>query len=317
MRRDIYVEMPHTPIRDLILIPLRATNVVYFWIVARERRIVGNLSMKKILTIAGYDPSSGAGITKDLEVFSYFGAHGLSVPTCLVLQGPRGVHDVYPVPYAQFYEMIDMLNGLLPIDAVKVGAAWSEACVDRIASFLHGAGDVPLVIDPIITAKNDTRLLSDRGLERLVEVLFPKAHVVTPNVDEAATMAGMKVSHLNDMKACAKSLLDRGPRAVVIKGGHLKGDPVDLFYDGSDFLLSARQRVERTIHGTGCIFSSLLVSFLAYGYELRDAFVEAGKAMGKMLADSYRIDEAGYFYASAVVANRGFSDKRPAAKASK
>jgi len=266
--------------------------------------------MKKILTIAGYDPSSGAGITKDLEVFSSFGAHGLSAPTCIVLQGPKGVQDVYPLPYSRFYEMIDMLKTLLPIDAVKIGAAWNEACVDRIASFLDIAGDVPLVIDPVIAAKNGTRLLSDEGLKGLVKVLFPKADVVIPNVDEAAAIAGRKVSSLNDMKACAKSLLDQGPKAVIIKGGHLKGDPVDLFYDGEELLFSERRRIDRTVHGTGCIFSSLMASFLAHGYDKREAFTESGRTMEKLLADSYRIDEEGYFYASLGTRQNRVSEKR-------
>jgi hydroxymethylpyrimidine kinase / phosphomethylpyrimidine kinase / thiamine-phosphate diphosphorylase len=265
--------------------------------------------MKKILAIAGYDPSSGAGITKDLEVFASMGAHGLSVPTCIVLQGPQGVRDAYPVPYSQFYEMIDMAQSELPVDAVKIGVLWSEACVDKIASFLDKAGKTPLVIDPIIAAKNGTRLLTDEGLRRMVDVLFPRADVITPNVDEASAITGRKVTSLRDMKNCAKSLLDRGPKAVIIKGGHLKGDPVDLFYAGKEFLTSKRQRIDRTVHGTGCMFSSLITSFLAQGYDKREAFVESGRAMEDLIGDSYRIDKDGYFYASPGITNSIVSER--------
>jgi hydroxymethylpyrimidine kinase / phosphomethylpyrimidine kinase / thiamine-phosphate diphosphorylase len=265
--------------------------------------------MKKILTIAGYDPSSGAGITKDLEIFYSLGIHGISAPTCMVLQGPKGVRDAYPVPYPQFYEMVDMVRGELPIDGIKIGAVWNEAYVDKVASFLNGAGDVLLVIDPIIAAKNGTRLLTDTGLKRMIEMLFPKADVVTPNIDEASAITGKKVATLKDMRDCAKSLLDLGPKTVVIKGGHLKGEPVDLFYNGKEFMSFKRQRIDRTVHGTGCIFSSMMISFLANGYDEREAFVASGNAMGELLGDSYRIDKDGYFYASPGITNSVLSER--------
>jgi hydroxymethylpyrimidine kinase / phosphomethylpyrimidine kinase / thiamine-phosphate diphosphorylase len=265
--------------------------------------------MKKILTIAGYDPSSGAGVTKDLEIFYSLGIHGISAPTCMVLQGPQGVRDVYPVPYPQFYEMVDMVKEVLPIDGIKIGAVWNEAYVDKVASFLNGVGNVLLVIDPIVAAKNGTRLLTDTGLKRMIEMLFPKADVVIPNLDEASAITGKKVSTLKDMRDCAKRLLDLGPKTVVIKGGHLKGEPVDLFYDGKEFMSFKRKRIDRTVHGTGCIFSSLMISFLANGYDEREAFVASGNAMGELLGDSYRIDKNGYFYASPGITNSVFSER--------
>jgi hydroxymethylpyrimidine kinase/phosphomethylpyrimidine kinase len=265
--------------------------------------------VKQILTIAGYDPSSGAGVTKDLDIFHSLGIHGNSVPTCIVLQGPQGVQDVYPVPYPQFYEMIDMVKGELPIDGVKIGALWNEAYVDKIASFLNGVHNVPLVIDPIIAAKNGTRLLTDNGLKQMIELLFPKADVVTPNTDEAAAITGKRVSTLKDMKTCAKQILDMGPKTVIVKGGHLKGEPIDLFYDGKEFMSLKRQRIDRTVHGTGCIFSSLMISFLANDYDQREAFVASGKTMGELLGDSYRIDKDGYFYASPGITNSVLSEK--------
>jgi hydroxymethylpyrimidine/phosphomethylpyrimidine kinase len=205
--------------------------------------------------------------------------------------------------------MIDMVKGELPIDGIKIGAVWNEAYVEKIASFLHKVGSVPLVIDPIIAAKNGTGLVTDKGLKRLVEQLFPKAEVITPNIDEASAITGRKVNSIKDMKACAKTLLEKGPKAVIIKGGHLEGEPVDLFYDGEEFLTSRRQRIDRTVHGTGCMFSSLMTSFLAEGYDKREAFMTSGNIMGGLLGDSYRIDKEGYFYASPGVTNSILSER--------
>ena len=254
--------------------------------------------MRKILTVAGYDPSSGAGITKDLEVFLSFGAHGISVPTCIVMQGPQGVQDAFPMPYPQFCEMIDMAREQLPIAGAKVGAVWNEAYVNKFASFLDRIGGIPLVIDPIIAAKNGTRLVTDKGLQQMIQLLFPKADAITPNIDEASAITGRKISNLKDMKSCAKRLFEKGPKSVIIKGGHLKGEPLDLFYDGDEFLTLSRQRIDRTVHGTGCVFSSLMISFLAQGYDARESFLTSGKIMGELLGASYRIDRDGYFYTS-------------------
>jgi hydroxymethylpyrimidine kinase / phosphomethylpyrimidine kinase / thiamine-phosphate diphosphorylase len=265
--------------------------------------------MKKILTIAGYDPSTGAGITKDLDVFSSLGLHGISVPTCMVLQGPQGVQDVYPIPYVQFIEMIDMLKMGLPIDGIKIGAVWNEAYVERIASFLNGFDNVPLIVDPVIQSKNKTRLLTDKGLAKLIEIVFPLTDVITPNLHEASLIIGKEVSTLKDMESCAKDIFNMGSKAVVVKGGHLPGEPVDLFFDGKEFTSWKKRRVDREVHGTGCIFSSLMTAFLVNGYSKKEAFLASEKAMEELLGESYRIDVDGYFYMSSNIINSRFSDR--------
>ncbi len=266
--------------------------------------------MKKILTIAGYDPSSGAGITKDLEIFSSQGMHGISIPTCIVLQGPQGVRDVYPVPYPQFFEMIDMVKGQLPVDGIKIGALWNEAYVEKTALFLKDLKkNTPIVIDPVLAAKNRIQLLTDRGLRQMKKLLFPAASVVTPNTDEASLITGKKVNTLQGMKEAAEKIFHMGPKAVIVKGGHLKGQPVDLFYDGREFISFKKRRIDRSIHGTGCMFSSLFTSFLALGYEKKEAFLASAKDMGELLGDSYRIDADGYYYASPGILHSRHADR--------
>ncbi|MCX5813986.1 MAG: bifunctional hydroxymethylpyrimidine kinase/phosphomethylpyrimidine kinase [Proteobacteria bacterium] len=265
--------------------------------------------MKKILTIAGYDPSTGAGITKDLDVFSALGIHGVSVPTCIVLQGPRGVQDVYPIPYSQFFEMMDMVKKSSPVDGIKIGVVWNEAYVERIAYILSGLDNPVLVVDPVMASKNGTRLLSDEGLQCLIEQIFPVADVVTPNLPEASFIIGKEVETLEDMEACAKDIFDMGPGAVVVKGGHLTGEPIDLFFDGKEFTSWKKHRINQEVHGTGCAFSSLITAFLVHGYDKKEAFLASEKVMEELLEDSYRIDIDGYFYTSSGITNSRCSDR--------
>jgi hydroxymethylpyrimidine/phosphomethylpyrimidine kinase len=260
-------------------------------------------AVKNILTIAGLDPSSGAGVTKDLDIYFSLGLHGLSVPTSIVPQGPTGVRDVYPVPYNQFLVMLETIGQDVRIDGVKIGVVPDEAYMEAISNFLHKYGQGPVVVDPILTAKNGRELMSRRGLASLIRLIFPRATIVTPNIGEASAIMSRKVKTLRDMEECAKSIALTGPKAVVIKGGHLKGDPIDILFDGSEITVWKKRRIERDIHGTGCIFSSLLTALLVHGYSIREAFYAAERWMEELIKESYPLGEEGYFYASSAVLN--------------
>ena len=254
--------------------------------------------MRTVLTIAGFDPSSGAGITKDLDVFFSLGVHGLSVPTACVVQGPRGVQAVYPTPLEQFSAMLDLLSAGPRVDGVKIGVVWDEPYCERIAAALTSMGRISVVVDPVASAKNAVSLVTGAGLKRLVGDIFPLATVVTPNIDEAAIITGKKINDLEGMKEAAQSIREMGPLAVIVKGGHLEGEPVDVLFDGEEFTLFERRRSERQVHGTGCVFSSALTAFLVQGYPMREAFFAAETFMTAQLKESYKIDEKGYFYSS-------------------
>jgi hydroxymethylpyrimidine kinase / phosphomethylpyrimidine kinase / thiamine-phosphate diphosphorylase len=261
--------------------------------------------MKKILTIAGYDPSSGAGITRDLDVFFSLGLHGLSAPTATVIQGPLGVSALHPTPLPQFTSMLDVSRAGIDLSGVKIGVVWDEPYCMEIASFLSERPHIPVVIDPISQAKNDTPLVTGKGFSSLITALFPLAAAVTPNITEASAITGRKIDGPEDMKEAARAILGKGPRAVIIKGGHLEGEPMDLLFDGDDFVFHRKRRVHKTVHGTGCMFSSAIASFLAHGYPLKVAFFATQDFMTSMLNESYRIDDKGYFYSSSgIVAGR-------------
>jgi hydroxymethylpyrimidine/phosphomethylpyrimidine kinase len=168
---------------------------------------------------------------------------------------------------------------------------------------------MPVVVDPVLAAKNGVVLLDDKGLQKLIKSVFPKTTVVTPNLDEASHITGEKVKTVKDMEGCARALAATGPQAVVIKGGHLKGQPIDLLFDGYECITWQRKRVDRIIHGTGCIFSSLLVSFLVHGYSVKEAFLASEGVMDELLKEGYQISEAGYFYTSSGILNHKLSER--------
>lgn len=184
--------------------------------------------MKNVLAIAGFDPTSGAGITRDLDVFFSLGLHGLSLPTCIVMQGPKGVEAVYPTPDEQFRAMAKSLQGNVSINGVKIGAALDETHVGILSHLMPDDSEIPVVVDPIVAAKNGRRLITETGLKALVTSIFPKATAITPNLDETSMLLGKTVKTAEDMMASARALLNTGPRAVVVKGGHLQGEPTDI-----------------------------------------------------------------------------------------
>lgn len=257
--------------------------------------------MNNILTIAGFDPSSGAGITKDLDVFFSLGMHGVSVPTCIVNQNPMGVTDVYPIPPEQFSQMLNTVNDGIRLDGIKIGVMLDEFHVDVLSDFISSVKDIPVVLDPIISAKNDTQLLTVNGLRVLIDSVFPKTTVITPNTEEAAIITKDRINNIDDMQKAARAMLDMGINAVVIKGGHLDGEPIDILYDGRELTKWYKKRVKRDIHGTGCTFSSALLAFLVKGQNLKNAFDSAEKYMLYSIEKSYTIADNGYYYMSSAV----------------
>jgi len=266
--------------------------------------------MKNILTIAGYDPSSGAGVTRDLDTFFSLGCHGLSVPTCFVVQGPQGVRDIQPIPLDQFASMLRVVEEEVAVDGVKIGVVWDSPYIEMISSFLKKLKGKPVVVDPIYAAKNGRKLITEEGLNCLVKKIFPLTTLLTPNLGEASLLTGKKIKTLDEAKSCAKELIRLGPRAVVVKGGHLKGAPVDVFFDGQDIFVWEKPRINRQVHGTGCLFSSLLAAFLTNGYALEEAFLAAEKEMEQALEKNYFIATSnGYSYSSPTLIKASLAER--------
>jgi hydroxymethylpyrimidine/phosphomethylpyrimidine kinase len=235
--------------------------------------------MKRVLTIAGHDLSSGAGITKDLEIFLALGLHPLTIPTSFVIQGPKGVSDLTPTPLKPFGRMLKTARDEVQLDGIKIGVLGGTGQARAVSSFLKEYREKPIVVDPVIASKNGFRL-------------------ITPNLDEASAILKKPIRNEREMERAARLLSRLGPKNVLLKGGHLTGNPIDVLFDGNEVFLHRKSRVDRQVHGTGCALSSLMLSFIVLGYPLKEAFVKAEHKMEELLKASYRLNGSGYWYAS-------------------
>jgi hydroxymethylpyrimidine/phosphomethylpyrimidine kinase len=231
----------------------------------------------KVLSIAGSDPSGGAGLQADLKTFSALRCYGMAIVTALTVQNTRGVTSVHPIAPEIVAAQIDAIFADVEVDAVKIGMLAQPAVADAVATALARAKAHNIVLDPVLAASSGDRL-SAAGLVEAIKVnLVPLATLATPNLFEAAALTGAPLARDPDgMAAQARALVARGARAALVKGGHLDGEPVDVFYDGGELRLFRGRRIEtRNTHGTGCALSSAIAARLAHGSDLTAAVAEA------------------------------------------
>jgi len=232
-----------------------------------------------VLTIAGFDPSSGAGVTADIKTIAAHGCYGVACITALTVQSTAGVRRVHPVETELVAETLAELVADVKIMAVHIGMLGSAEVVKAVSNFLEGRSRktrLPnVVLDPIIKASSGADLLDPTGVKLLKEKLIPLADVVTPNVDEAAALTGLKVTDLDGMKAAAAQLHDLGCPAIVVTGGHLEKATDLLSFKTAqgiehEVFKAERQRSNST-HGTGCAFATAMACHLALGRGLAEA----------------------------------------------
>jgi len=227
------------------------------------------------LTIAGSDPSGGAGIQADLKTFHQFGVYGESAVTLITVQNSVRLSRVEILSAALVREQIAAVLEDIPPAAAKTGALGSAEIVEVVAEM---AADFafPLVIDPVMIGKHGARLLSEDAVRALRERLIPRAAVIAPNLPEAEALTGMRVTEPSDVRRIALRLCEMGARAALVKGGHAAGEPVDVLFDGVAFHEFASPRVEtRHTHGSGCTHSAALTACLALGLPLVEAAARA------------------------------------------
>ena len=232
------------------------------------------------VTIAGSDSSGGAGIQADLKTFAALRVYGASVITALTAQNTRGVQAIHDVPADFVAAQIDSVFSDLKVAAVKIGMLSRPETIRAVAEGLRRhAGGIPVVLDPVMVAASGDRLISQEAVETLRAELMPLAHLVTPNLPEAATLLGeAEAGHENEAVGQGRRLLERGARAVLIKGGHGAGrESVDHLLDREGPLRRfAAPRIEtRNSHGTGCTLSAAVAAGLARGLSLPEAVARA------------------------------------------
>ena len=232
--------------------------------------------MKRVLTIAGSDSGGGAGIQADIKTITVLGAHAMTAVTALTAQNTRRIHAIHPVPPAFVQRQMEAVLEDIGADAVKTGMLGSAEVVHVVADTLRRYRVEQLVVDPVMVAKTGDELLSASAQQVLVSELFPLALLVTPNLPEASSLCGSPVDTPARMKEAARTIAGMGPRHVLIKGGHLPGDPFDVLYDGSRYHILSGPRVRsRHTHGTGCTYASAIATFLARGFSVTDAVARA------------------------------------------
>ena len=232
--------------------------------------------MKRALTIAGSDSGGGAGIQADLKTFAALGVYGTSALTAVTAQNTLGVTGVQEISPDMVALQIDAVVFDIGADAVKTGMLANSGIVRVVADKVTEHGLPNLVVDPVMVAKGGDPLLQEEAVDALRTLLVPLALVVTPNLPEASVLVGYEVSTLEQARRAARDIVGMGSRSVVVKGGHLQGDAVDVFYDGSNFREFSSPRVDTTsTHGTGCTFASAIAAGLAKGMGVEEAVGQA------------------------------------------
>lgn len=245
--------------------------------------------MKIALTIGGSDPTGGAGIQADLKTFKSFGVYGLSIPTALTAQNTNGVTGIYDLPSGFFSNQLDTLLKDIKPDALKTGMLGSSEIIKIIAEKIKQYSLKNLVVDPVTVSSTGVPLVNDRALEFMKDYLFPLAKVITPNIYEASLFTGINIQDEEDMKKAAIKLKGFGPETVIITGGHLERQTIDLLLYEGEFLSLQREKIEGKYHGTGCVFSSAITACLALGYDVRETSVKANEFVWKAIKSAFSI----------------------------
>ena len=254
--------------------------------------------LRKALTIAGSDSGSGAGVQADLKTFAALGVYGSSAVTAVTAQNTQKVSAVHVVPASIVTEQINSILTDIGADAIKSGMLANAEIIEAVAAALRRFSDIPLVVDPVMLAKNGETLLAKDAVQKLREVLLPLAEIVTPNLPEAEALTGRTLRTESDFETAVKAISDMGARNVVLKGGHRPPRQigsklhvvVDLFYDGKKARPVEGPFIDTPhTHGTGCTFASAITAGLARELDPFSAVVEAREYLTEALRTAFSI----------------------------
>jgi hydroxymethylpyrimidine/phosphomethylpyrimidine kinase len=244
----------------------------------------------KALTIAGSDSGGGAGIQADLKTFSAYRVFGMSVITAVTAQNSAGVQGVENLPPAFVARQLRSVLSDFGADAAKCGMLSTAPIIEAVAATLREHPIEKLVVDPVMIAKSGDTLLHADARQALVERILPLALVVTPNLPEAAVLADMRVETRDEMEEAARRILRLGPRYVLVKGGHLKDEALDLLWNGREFTRFTVARVESpNTHGTGCTLSAAMAAGLSRGQALGDSIRDAKAYVTKAIREGFTL----------------------------
>src|SRR6266851_5981492 len=242
-----------------------------------------------LLTIAGFDPSCGAGTVADLKTFAAHGCYGIAAITSLTVQNTQGVEAVHNTPSAELREQLEVLVKDCDIAAVKIGMLGNRGNAVVIGEFLDAHKFAHVVLDPLMKSSTGSELLDAGGVKYVATELLKRASVVTPNVPEAEILTGLEIKDVAAMEVAARKLVEMGARAVIVKGGHMDR-AVDVVFDGNELVQLGGDTVKiESTHGTGCTFASALTAQLAAGRGLIEAATLAKAYVTKAIEKGYAV----------------------------
>jgi hydroxymethylpyrimidine/phosphomethylpyrimidine kinase len=253
------------------------------------------LKKKCVLTIAGSDSSTGAGIQSDLKTFLNHNVYGLTVITSITSQNTLGIRNSYTLPGNVIKKQLEALIHDFKFNVVKTGMLSNEIIVKTLVNILKNINDLKLITDPILYSKNKFKMLSNKGINSLKKDLLPISYLVTPNIPEAEILSGIKINNYDNIKEAALKIAKYGVKNVLIKGGHLSGAEgimpgTDILYNGKGFMfIKGNFILTKNTHGIGCVLTAAIAANLAKGDPLIAAIKKAKKYINKKLMNAERI----------------------------
>ncbi|MDD8025721.1 MAG: hydroxymethylpyrimidine/phosphomethylpyrimidine kinase [Acidobacteriota bacterium] len=251
--------------------------------------------IKTLLSVAGFDPSGGAGILLDLAVFRCLGFRGAAVITALTAQDSLAVLSVRPVPPAFIRRQWDVLRADFAIAGIKAGMAGSAAGWDEIGRGLARHAGIPRVVDPVLRSSSGALLAGTAAPGRIAAALRGRASLITPNLDEASFLTGRRIATGAAMTEAARRIFDEIGCACLVKGGHLRGPAIDILYDGERTHRFPHPRIGRDAHGTGCFLSASILGFWAGGAGLAESCQKAIRRTERAIRVSVRPGRGRFF----------------------
>jgi len=248
-----------------------------------------------VLTIAGSDCSSGAGIQADLKAFSYFGTHGLTAITCVVAETPNQVISIHPIPLAILQDQIRILLETYQITAIKTGMLYSKSHIVAITELLQQQ-HIPIIVDPVMVASSGAHLLKDDAVDAYISRLLPIAQLVTPNLAEASVLLNQEISQVDQLEGAAQEISSIYNISCLVKGGHLpaENNRVDvLCHEGKAYHYSAPTIGIESSHGTGCTLSAAITANIARGLSIPHAVQVAKDWVHSAISESFSFKSAG------------------------
>jgi len=244
---------------------------------------------KALLTVAGFDPSSGAGATLDLRVFSHFGFYGLAVLTAITVQNSFKVYGFQPVPAELILAQYHKLRVDFNLSGIKIGMLGHRQAIPAIEKILAENKKLPIIIDPVLKSSSGRWLFEKKYIQEYISAIKGKITLITPNLDEASLITGIKIETIEDMKKASETISQMTESACLLKGGHLKDKAADILYDRKKFHFFEKKKLQIKVHGTGCFLSSVILCFLAQGDSLTEACRQASISIDKFLSSPLRL----------------------------